>query len=57
MVWTSPETYDEALTVFADYHLSHNLGLLDASIGQTAVALDLPLHTFNRKHFALVPTW
>ena len=55
IVWPSPETCDEALAVFARYHLSHNLGLLDALIGQTAVALNLPLHTFNRKHYAIIP--
>ena len=54
-VWPSAETCDEALSVFARYHLSHNIGLLDALIGQTAVALDLPLHTFNRKHYAVIP--
>ena len=54
-VWPSPGICDEALGVFARYHLSHSLGLLDALIGQTAVALDLPLHTFNRKHYAIIP--
>lgn len=55
IVWPSAETCDEALSVFANYHLSHNIGLLDALIGQTAVALDLPLHTFNHKHYAVIP--
>ncbi len=55
VVWPSPETCDDALTVFARYHLSHSLGLLDALIGQTAVALNLPLHTFNRKHYEAIP--
>lgn len=54
-MWPSSETCDEALKVFARYHLSHNLGLLDALIGQTAVALNLPLYTFNRKHYAVIP--
>lgn len=54
-VWPSPTTCDEALSVFADYHLSHALGLLDALIGETAVALHLPLHTFNQKHYAPIP--
>lgn len=54
-VWPSPETCDEALTIFARYHLSHSLGFLDALISQTAVSLNLPLHTFNRKHYAVVP--
>lgn len=54
-VWPSSEICDEALDVFARFHLSHNLGMLDALIGQTAVALSLPLHTFNRKHYAAIP--
>lgn len=55
VVWPLPETCETALQVFAQYHLSHGLGLLDALIGQTAVALNLPLHTFNRKHYATIP--
>lgn len=54
-VWPSPETCHAALAVFARYHLSHSIGLLDALIGQTAVALALPLHTFNRKHYKAIP--
>jgi hypothetical protein len=55
IVWPLPETCDAALEMFARYHLSHKVGLLDALIGQTAVALNLPLHTFNRKHYAAIP--
>lgn len=54
-VWPLPETCEEALEIFARYHLSHKVGLLDALIGQTAVALNLPLHTFNRKHYVAIP--
>jgi hypothetical protein len=55
VVWPSSKTCDEALSVFSRYHLSHSLGLLDALIGETALALNLPLHTFNQKHYAAVP--
>lgn len=55
IVWPLPETCEAALEVFARYHLSHGVGLLDALIGQTAVALNLPLHTFNRKHYVAIP--
>lgn len=54
-VWPSPETCEEARTVFAQFHLSHSLGMLDALIGQTAVSVNLPIHTFNRKHYAIIP--
>jgi predicted nucleic acid-binding protein len=55
IMWPLPETCEEALEVFARYHLSHKVRLLDALIGQTAVALNLPLHTFNRKHYTAIP--
>jgi len=55
IVWPLPEVCEDALKVFAHYHLSHGIGLLDALIGQTAVALNLPLYTFNRKHYAPIP--
>ena len=54
-VWPSGTMYNEALTVFARHHLSHGIGMLDALIGQIAVALDVPLHTFNKKHYETVP--
>jgi len=55
VVWPPLETCDEALSVFARYHLSHGVGILDALIGQMAVTLNLPLHTFNQKHYAAIP--
>lgn len=55
ILWPSPETCDDALNIFARYHLSHNLGLLDTLIGQMAVTLNLPLYTFNRKHYTAIP--
>jgi hypothetical protein len=55
VAWPSPEKCDEALSVFACYHLSHGLGILDAMIGQMAVALNLPLYTFNQKHYTAIP--
>ncbi|MCS6846631.1 MAG: hypothetical protein RMN52_02825 [Anaerolineae bacterium] len=29
--------------------------MIDALIAQTAIALDMPLATFNQKHYAAVP--
>ncbi|NOX60881.1 MAG: type II toxin-antitoxin system VapC family toxin [Chloroflexi bacterium] len=54
VIWPDVEACDEALAAFARRHLSHRLGLLDALIGQTAISLDLPLYTFNRKHYAAI---
>jgi len=55
VAWPSSETCDEALSVFAGYHPSHGLGILDALIGQMAVASNVPLYTFNQKHYAAIP--
>ena len=55
VAWPSPTTCDAALAAFASYHLSHGLGILDALIGQMAVALHMPLHTFNQKHYLAMP--
>jgi predicted nucleic acid-binding protein len=55
VMWPSLKACDEALSAFARYHLSHSLGLLDALIGEAAVTLNLPLHTFNQKHYAPIP--
>jgi len=41
IIWPSQKVCDEALEIFSEYNLSHNLGLLDTLIGQTAVALGL----------------
>lgn len=55
VLWPSQETCDRALEMLVKYNLSHNLGLIDALIGQTAVSLDLPIYTFNRKHYDVIP--
>ncbi len=55
VIWPTPEIYDEALEIFTRFSLSHHLGLLDALIGQTAVVLNSPIYTFNRKHYTVIP--
>jgi len=55
LAWPSAPECDEALSVFATYHLSHGLGILDALIGQMAVSMNVPLCTFNQKHYAIIP--
>jgi predicted nucleic acid-binding protein len=35
--------------------MSNAIGILDAMIGQVAIAVSLPLHTFNQKHFKVIP--
>lgn len=55
VVWPLPDHCDAALAFFAKYRLSHQPGMLDILIGQTAIALGLPLYTFNQKHFSCIP--
>lgn len=54
-LWLTPDACEAALAIYAKLHLSHNVGVLDALIGQTALTHGLPLHTFNRKHFLAIP--
>ncbi|MEN8217258.1 MAG: PIN domain-containing protein [Pseudomonadota bacterium] len=55
IVWPSQNSCNEALNIFTQYYLSHNVGLLDVLIGQTAVDLGVPLYTFNQKYYLVVP--
>jgi predicted nucleic acid-binding protein len=55
VIWPSSADCDRALEVFVTYRLSHNAGLLDMLIGQTAMSLGVPLHTFNHKHYNFIP--
>ena len=55
VIWPSAEICDAALVVFARYHLQQNFGIFDALIAQMAVSLNLPLHTFNQKHYVAIP--
>ena len=54
LFWPTVADCQQALQDFAAYHLSHNLGLLDALIGHTAVGLGAPLATFNVKHYGVI---
>jgi hypothetical protein len=55
-MWPSSEVCNEALSIFAHYHLSYGIGILDALIGQMAADLDVPLYTFNQKHYTPIPS-
>ncbi len=54
LFWADPQDCDQALKNFAAQHLSHNLGLLDALIAQTAISMDAELATFNVKHYSVL---
>jgi predicted nucleic acid-binding protein len=52
--WPSANDGDRALESFADHHLAHNLGILDALIAECAVGAGATLVTFNVKHFRVI---
>lgn len=54
LYWPTRSDCERALHDFSMFHLSHNLGLLDAIIAHTAVGMNLQLATFNMKHYAVV---
>lgn len=53
--WPTEQDSRRALDAFARSHLQHNLGIVDALIGECAVGLGVPLLTFNVRHFRAVP--
>lgn len=55
VIWPDSRACNDALETFATFNLSHNLGMLDALIGQIAVSLNVPIYTFNCKHYAAIP--
>ena len=55
IVWPTETDCARALSDFSAYHLSHGLGLLDAVIAACAVGRSAALHTFNVKHYQVVP--
>jgi predicted nucleic acid-binding protein len=55
LVWPAAATCDQAFETFTELRLSAGVGIIDTLIGQTAVELGLPLHTFNVKHYSPIP--
>ncbi len=53
--WPEEDACNKAVELFAQYHLSHQLGIIDVLIGQLAVSTKLSLYTFNKKHYAPIP--
>ena len=53
--WPVESDCQRALNDFHEHHLSHNLGILDALIAECAVGLEVPLCTFNVKHYKVIP--
>jgi len=56
LYWPDRVDCARAFTDFSKYHLSHNIGILDVLIAETAVGLSVRLATFNEGHYRVVPT-
>lgn len=54
LLWPDQATCSKAFESFARLYLSHGTGILDAMIGQIAVAGGGIIYTFNRKHYEAI---
>jgi len=55
ILWPNHSDCDAAVKLFTRYRLSHHIGIIDVLVGQLALSFDLPLHTFNKKHYEPIP--
>lgn len=53
--WPSQIDCTRAYDTFAQFRLSDGIGLLDALIAETAIGQNIPLATFNEKHYRVIP--
>lgn len=54
LYWPTLADCTRAYASFAKYRLSHSIGLLDSLIAETSAGLNVPLATFNDKHYRVV---
>jgi predicted nucleic acid-binding protein len=54
LYWSEKTDCERALNDYATYHLSNNLGMIDALIAELAVGLNVQLATFNTKHYCVI---
>jgi predicted nucleic acid-binding protein len=54
LYWAKPPDCARAFKNFSAYHLSHQLGLLDSLIAETAIGFGAELATFNIKHYGVL---
>jgi predicted nucleic acid-binding protein len=52
--WPTATDCDHALHEFLHMHLKHGIGMLDTLIAETAIGLDVPLATFNTRHYRAI---
>lgn len=54
LFWPTAGDYRRAIQTFSTARLSHGASIADILIGETAVGLGVPIHSFNEKHLAVV---
>ncbi len=54
LIWPDEVILKNAYEIYKGYYLSNSVGIIDAIIGQTAVDRDMPLCTFNEKHYKII---
>ncbi|WP_069471804.1 PIN domain-containing protein [Candidatus Marithrix sp. Canyon 246] len=54
LYWSEKTDCERALNDYATYHLSNNIGMIDALIAELAVGLNVQLATFNTKHYRVI---
>jgi predicted nucleic acid-binding protein len=54
VIWPSTETSNQALETYSRIKLKSGIDFVDCLIGHTAIALNIPLYTFNEKHFKAI---
>lgn len=55
VIWPTETDCARALSDFTAYHLSNNVGLIEALIAACAVGCNATLCTFNIKHYRVIP--
>lgn len=51
IVWPAAADCDRAIRDFAEARSSRKIGILDVLIAECSVGLDVPLYSFNLRHF------
>ena len=54
VVFLNKPTQDIGLELYAKYHLSNNIGIIDSMIASTALYWNIPLMTRNKKHYSFI---
>jgi predicted nucleic acid-binding protein len=54
LIWPTEADCQRALQDFESFHLSHNLGLIDALVAACALGRGATLVTFNVKHYSVI---